>query len=73
MQGMAGLVAHQREAAGEHAAVGEGGEQLSGVNDAGVVALHQVRQRAAGAFDQPLRAFAFAGDPLALSLRVGEF
>ena len=32
------------------------------MNDAGVAALHQDRQGAAGAFDQALGAFAVAGD-----------
>ena len=73
MHGKTLFVAHQGKTAGENAAIGEGGEQLPGMNHAGLLALHQDRQRAAGALGEPQGAFAVAGDLVALGLGVGEF
>ena len=73
MQGMAGLVAHQRKAAREHAAIGQCGEQLAAVLDAGIQPLQQRHQRAARALGQAMRALALARNRVALRLRIGEF
>ena len=67
------LIAHQREAAGKDAAIGQRRQQLSRMPDAGIVTLQCGSQGAAGAFGKALRALAVARDPVALRLRVGEF
>ena len=72
MHRVALLVAHQRKAARQHAAIGQRGQQLPGMHDAGLLPLHQDRQRAAGALGEPQRAFAVARDAVTLRLRIGE-
>jgi len=72
MQGMAGLVTHQRKAASEHAAIGQSGEQLAAGLDAGVEPQHERRQRALRAVGQTMRALALAGNRVALRLGIGE-
>ena len=73
MNGVALLVAHQRKAARQHAAIGQRRQQLAAMGDAGLEPLHRRRQRAARALGQPQRAFAVARDGVALRLRIGEF
>ena len=66
------LVADERKAARQHAAIGQCRQQLSAVSDSRVEPLHQRHERTLRAFGQPLRAFAAAGDGVALRLRVGK-
>ena len=73
MDGAPALVAHQRESARQNAAIGERRQQCSGMRDAGVMVLHQGRERAAGTLGQPDGAFAVARDGMALRRGVGKF
>ena len=73
MHGMSGFIAHQRKAAGEHAAIGQSGKQLAAVLYARIEPLQQRRQRALGALGEPMGALALAENRVALCLRVGKF
>ena len=66
------LVAHQRKAARQHAAIGQRRQQLAAVGDARLQPLRGGRERAPRPLGQARRAFAVARDRLALRLRVGE-
>ena len=72
MDGVALLVAHQRKAAREHAAIGQRRQQLAAMGDPGLEPLHHGDECAARALGQPLRALAVARDRFALRLGVGE-
>ena len=72
MQRMAGLVAHQREAARQHAAIGECIQQLSAMGNPRRQPLRRGGERAVGALRQSNYAFVIPGDRLALRLRVGQ-
>ena len=70
--GVALLVAHQREAARQHRAVGQRGQQLAAMGDAGVEPLQRGDKRAPRPLRKAVGALAFASDGLALGLGVGE-
>ncbi len=70
--GEALLVADQREPTGQHAAIGQRGQQLPAMRDPRLMTLHRGDQRAPGTLGQPQRPFAVARDGLALHLRVGK-
>src|SRR5229473_1189741 len=66
VDGEAVLIAHQCEAAGQHAAIRQRRQQLSAVGDPRLEALQGHGQRAPRALGQALRAFAVARDGLVL-------
>ena len=73
MHGLAVLVAHQRKAARQHAAIGQRRQQLPAMARRGRRSrCIDGGQRAPRALGEPLRAFAVARDRVALRLRVGE-
>ena len=73
VHGEALLIAHQRKAARQHAAIRQRRQQLPAMGDTRFQPLHRRRQRAPRALGQALHAFAVARDGLALRLRIGEF
>lgn len=72
MQRMIAFVTHQRKTARQHAAIGQRGQQLSAMADAGLLSLQQGQKRAAGAFAKPQRSLMIARDRLPLCLCIGE-
>ena len=71
MHRMAALIAHQRKASVQHAAIGQGGEKLAAVGDPRIEPLQQGAERAVGPFGKPVRTLAVADNCGALRLRVG--
>ena len=72
MQRMTRLIAHQRKAAREHAAIGQRRQQLLAAFDPRLKPLQRSRERASRALGQSMRALAVAGDGLTLRLRIGQ-
>jgi hypothetical protein len=70
MQRVAGLVAHQSEAARQHAAIGKRAQQLAAVSDPCRKPLRRGCKRATGALGQSKCAFAIARNRLTLRLCV---
>ncbi len=69
---MTGMVAHQRKAAGEHAAIGQRSEQLAAMGHVRIEPLQQRIDGASRTVGQAIYALTRTGDLLVLRLRVGK-
>ena len=72
MDRLAAIVAHQREAARQHTAIRQGGEQLPAMGNARLEPLQRGDECAMGAFGEALGALAVTLDALTLRQRNGK-
>jgi len=72
VQGMTGLISNQGKAARQHAAIGQGGEQLPAMKHPRLKPIQHGQHGALGARGQALRPLELPRNRIAVGLRVGK-